>query len=1063
MFERKSGLQRPVSARGDGQAFELPSSRPHRPLSASKSTSLNTIAGKIRIYGNSNDRDPAQLARLRPKLIPQDKERLYEDTLYLKMQNNSLRDENVRLKTRLAQMETETDDRGSSTLLSGLRQTIKELRLYVKKKDEEVALLKRNMKNSRVKELEVELHTYQEECGRLTKLVADGKLHQHAQLRHDDLEERLRLELSSNANLRQEVKQLSAVLQDTREQHEHDQQFIQQLERKLKPKKSQEQIQMLTMEVQRLRTQLTEAESVSSQLEARLREKSEALAKAEEACSQKQGEIAALDISLGGKQEAVKTLEAQLQSVRKSMNSATRTIRDLEQTKAGLEDQASSLAKDLAARQADLQIARNEKAALIQAHTETLETKQEAWDIEKAQLETDLADRQQELETAQTTIRQKDSEFEAKTRDYEAALAALNRQIGDLQVLSETLLRRAEDSESRENQLNSQLNQLQTRLETYESIEQSLQASLQTSAREKEELSRQVAKSQEELTSTRHRLSKEQTSATEMMEMFREEQQQREGLRRRVVKAVGKKTANARKHCEDIPALLQDLDEDKTGFAQVKPVKKALKKLHLKKFAFKVVRALVETRPGELDLRELQKVLQLASPSDSSASSRSATPRASEVVELQPEVHTRQEEMPLDRVEAIPLDRMEETNMGQEEAKQEEMPKEDFEPDIETQGRQENTEFPPSFPAKAETPTSPEKSYSSDHFSFEEVKEELTPPHPPASSTPESESLLASLHSLLRHLSFRLQLHRFTAQHLAKQLSSNESSVSCSALRLHFSQPPLAITDPRDQQLLLLVCLEQPIAEANMERSWEGSVEVENVMRVLLERIGTWEVFEKRDEDEMDRRITTAAGYKGEQFKACCQQIDRDSLEYISYSDFLLVLQELDISFDTKCLRYLQLLFYSFDQQLDRVPYTSFLDVYCSTEPDPSLDYPPTNSVPPQLTEEQRDSLIRQHVTTIAASLGSRQLSEIFATSADRLIFPPQFREGLRKLRIEMAEDTLEMVITGLQYEASPQPCISLVELEEIVAKLRPEQTSEAESDQSELEYVGEDEEDDRM
>ena len=248
-----------------------------------------------------------------------------------------------------------------------------------------------------------------------------------------------------------------------------------------------------------------------------------------------------------------------------------------------------------------------------------------------------------------------------------------------------------------------------------------------------------------------------------------------------------------------------------------------------------------------------------------------------------------------------------------------------------------------------------------------------------------------------------------------------------------------------------------------MERHWEGSVEVENVMRVLLERIGTWEVFEKRDEDEMDGRITTAAGYKGERFKAFCQQIDRDSLEYISYSDFLLVLQELDISFDTKCLRYLQLLFYSFDQQLDRVPYTSFLEVYCSTEPDPSLDYPPTNSVPPQLTEEQRDSLIRQHVTTIAASLGSRQLSEIFATSADRLIFPPQFREGLRKLRIEMAEDTLEMVMAGLQYEASPQPCISLVELEEIVAKLRPEQTSEAESDQSELEYEGEDEEDDRM
>ena len=254
-----------------------------------------------------------------------------------------------------------------------------------------------------------------------------------------------------------------------------------------------------------------------------------------------------------------------------------------------------------------------------------------------------------------------------------------------------------------------------------------------------------------------------------------------------------------------------------------------------------------------------------------------------------------------------------------------------------------------------------------------------------------------------------------------------------------------------------------------MERNWEGSVEMEGVMRALMGRLGTWSVFKKEDEDDMDAKIIEAMMDKGVTFKSYCLQIDREGRGYISNTDFLSILQELGISFDPVCLQYLQLLFYSQDHQLDKVQYETFIGAYIALDSDPEPSPPAASHTieeTSQLTEGQRVSLIRQQVTAIAARLGSRKLSEVFIPSADRLIFPQQFKAGINLLGVQMSAETLEVVLEGLQYESSPQPCISLIELEEFVARHRPEPAarSEAEeSDQSELEYEGEDDEDSRM
>ena len=52
-----------------------------------------------------------ELNRLRPKKVKAEKEQLYEVALHLKMSTNALKDENVRLKTKLRMYERELDEK----------------------------------------------------------------------------------------------------------------------------------------------------------------------------------------------------------------------------------------------------------------------------------------------------------------------------------------------------------------------------------------------------------------------------------------------------------------------------------------------------------------------------------------------------------------------------------------------------------------------------------------------------------------------------------------------------------------------------------------------------------------------------------------------------------------------------------------------------------------------------------------------------------------------------------------------------------------------------------------
>ena len=165
-----------------------------RPTLAQAEPRLSSLYKRKPAAVDAKDRE-ATAAKFRPARIRQDKEQLYEDSLALKMENNGLRNENLRLRTRLNQLEKDIarkDDfleelRGLSEerqfssvlahshLVAGLKQANRDLRVELANKEGEFEKLKRLSKLTKLTEMETELRVYVEECQRLKDCLLDTR------------------------------------------------------------------------------------------------------------------------------------------------------------------------------------------------------------------------------------------------------------------------------------------------------------------------------------------------------------------------------------------------------------------------------------------------------------------------------------------------------------------------------------------------------------------------------------------------------------------------------------------------------------------------------------------------------------------------------------------------------------------------------------------------------------------------------------------------------------------------------------------------------------------------
>ena len=236
-----------------------------RPISAKKN--LVNIASKLSL---KPPQDAYLLNRLKPTYIAIDKERLYEDNMALKLAVNNLQAENIKIKTRVTHLEKENSKKDDIIeelsanekspghkyihLVSNLKQTIKETKYELKSRDDEIQKLKRNIKSSKIMELEIQIQSYEEECRRLSQNLLEALNKQPAFLPVNDYDKKLNNDLVSS--LKKENSELKSTLSRVQDDlKKYQQEKVNENEKKKKGAAGQ-QVVNLKLEIQKLRTQM---------------------------------------------------------------------------------------------------------------------------------------------------------------------------------------------------------------------------------------------------------------------------------------------------------------------------------------------------------------------------------------------------------------------------------------------------------------------------------------------------------------------------------------------------------------------------------------------------------------------------------------------------------------------------------------------------------------------------------------------------------------------------------------------------------------------------------------
>ncbi|OMJ92961.1 hypothetical protein SteCoe_4182 [Stentor coeruleus] len=306
------------------------SNRQPRPGSARVNSSQNPSSKKppnafpsFRSKGKSIE-NIHSAARPHQKSPSINRERLYEDNLSLKMKSNLLQEENTKLRTKINQIEKNLNKKedpdtslfriGSKThLIPNLKQTIKDLKDTIKTKEEEIIILRKNPKSTKLSEVEIEMQTYIDECTRLRHHLEEIMIQKQISFTSLEYEEKLFRQNMDINSLREENIQYSQDLNRAREEIVMVKDKIMMLENPLKKKKKtsrkKQELQKLKNEILEIKDKIDSSKVVYSEKETKLREEAENLVKTNEMINEK---IQASDLKLQEQNIILEQLRTQM-------------------------------------------------------------------------------------------------------------------------------------------------------------------------------------------------------------------------------------------------------------------------------------------------------------------------------------------------------------------------------------------------------------------------------------------------------------------------------------------------------------------------------------------------------------------------------------------------------------------------------------------------------------------------------------------------------------------------------------------------------------------------------
>jgi hypothetical protein len=279
----------------------------------------------------------------------------------------------------------------------------------------------------------------------------------------------------------------------------------------------------------------------------------------------------------------------------------------------------------------------------------------------------------------------------------------------------------------------------------------------------------------------------------------------------------------------------------------------------------------------------------------------------------------------------------------------------------------------------------------------------------------------SEMKTLLTHLNFRVQLHRLSRSDLTQYLKESLPEGNFADL---FSIEPFAVDDPEIRLKLLAYLCPKSIPRRSRRDIRRAKVSFEEFTIGLLKHLGDWTVLSSDDEARYDQKITEVMLHNQFSILESCKLLDEDLSGFVKFKEFCEVLDNLDIEFSNDELRYLKLLFYSHDSQLDKVPYQHFIKAYSGGDrPDESLD------------DEARTELVKAILQTLANQLTTHKLTvrEVFTTSSG-VIDGNTMIKALKTLQIpELDHNELFVFLEALAAENQEDLCIESSYLEEIL------------------------------
>ena len=710
LFDKRpsSISSRPYSAKDDSQPTRSANVRPVRPVSASKQppASMANLLRK-RLPSPRKERDVQALARLRPRRIAIEKERLYDDAMHLKIENNDLRTENTKLKTRVSQLDRELTraqerledamaDRSaaaSAHLVAGLKQTIKDLRLAMKAKDIEVAVIRKSARSTKVEELEIELQTYVEECRRLQAALNDV-------LKQDEAG-------GDQDASKQELSQLRSELKKARADHRVQQELISSLQSQLSQARTpprDSRAEMLERQLnQHAQDKTRLVEEHRAAIDDLQRELAEAGNRAREAERKHSEEMEDLREELRGVRDQSGSYDGQVESLRRAVKGKEAEVESLQQSLSAMQQELEQAKYSCESLTDDISALQDSKRRL-EAQISKVQAEAERSSEEVGHLRSELAESEAQVSSLQAKMRKRELETGAREEEHQTHLTALvmqhKKELAEIGNRS-TALRDLEENNKR---LREECARLQGELESRNREMQTAQTTLLQTQEDRNNLQTRVTTLEKEIADLRSEL---------------------EMRSQRLSKALSP-------HFFVLKDQLS-LDSENPAIESSDMLAQRLRSTSLDTSVVEMMLLQVSDRSGNVSLRKLREELQAAESLKPATLQEREQDYSLDDVEAEEEVFEEPVEVPQAQEVLGSLEPVESPRYEQEEPS---IPKSDHESQLSPRSQQEAPITPRSQHEAQDTPRSPEEKEMTPRS---EEREQHSPVHEREESPPRSD------------------------------------------------------------------------------------------------------------------------------------------------------------------------------------------------------------------------------------------------------------------------------------------------------------------------------------